>query len=236
MDRPATGRWHTHQWGEDYLTESASRVVQPEPEPVEPEHEVVRCAGLCSQVPEGDSSDTDTTHGHVVMLDHDDTDSIMQVLTDLDRTQGVTALLESSPGSYHGYGFALRPLAEQVTHALRCHGEAAHVRQSARRGYFVLRWSAKLYTAGPQEGEAYKEAPTLEQVMVPDTLEQPHSRPHLEAMLEQAEADGRVRLVERLEGALDRLESQDLLRGSVLTVDRYESGTDRLKALAGSGE
>ena len=196
------------------------------------EGEIVRCAGICSHVP---YPEDEGVYGHILMLDYDDHEAgAMEVIGDLQRSDGVSVLLQSSPGSYHGYVLSLDGFNARCRHAAAKHGEMAHVRQSARRGYFVLRWTSKIHAAGPQEGEIYKDAPSIMHVSLPDDLQREHSRPHLETLLEQAREDA-PQQAKLLEQARDRLAEQDLLVGESLPMDRYESATDRLKEAVRTG-
>jgi len=184
---------------------------------------VLRSAGLSSGVVDADEDHV----GHVLMADYDgDTDPLtMRDETDL---PGLNVLLESSPGSYHYYNLSVRPLEEQLVKALRLHGDAEHVRQSARRSYFVLRWTGKVH----EDGTRYKEPPTLYDVWTVDGADVPQSLPHLQAVRQRAEEDGATDAVGTLERAAQEYETV----GERCILSKYMTMTDDLKAeVAGDG-
>jgi len=184
---------------------------------------VLRSAGLSSGV----IDDGENHIGHVLMADYDgDCDPLtMRDETDL---PGLNVLLESSPGSYHYYNLSVRPLEEQLVQALRLHGDAEHVRQSARRGYFVLRWTGKVH----EDGARYKEPPTVYDVWTVDGDDTPQSLPHILALRERAVDDGESEAVGTLEGAVEEYETV----GEQCILSQYMTMTDDLKAeVSGNG-
>lgn len=189
--------------------------MSPESQP-EVEEGLLRASGLSSVV-----QDDGESVGHILMLDYDDVADTFGVIEEVERVPGVSVILESSPGSYHGYNLSVRPFERQVTDATRKSGEMSHVRQSARRGYFVLRWSRKIHE---QDGTEYKPAPQIISVSVAES-DQPQSEPHLSLFAQQAESDGLDEIATELRDARESFETV----GESLSVDHYQTGTDRLK-------
>jgi hypothetical protein len=199
-----------------------------EDEPIGPddvEEHVVRASGLSSGVPT-DADATDVA-GHVVMLDYDGCEDVLAPIGDLDRMSGVSVLLESSPGSFHGFNLTVRPFADAIVVGARSNSDLEHVRQSARRGYYVLRWTRKILD---KTGETYKEAPRVRWASVSET-DREQSGPHIEALERAAREDGMETIAERLAIARDELPTV----GERILVDHYKTADDDLKAAMRAG-
>lgn len=177
---------------------------------------IVSTAGVSSAVGDGEGGMV----GHVLLLDADDADPLAAHRA-VDGMEGVTALLESSAGSWHLWNLSVRPFDETTLSALSWQlADAQHVAQSYRRGYAVLRWVAKVR----EDGTNYKERPALRRLEVDLSDETPpQSRPHLAALNEVAREDPDapdpvVVPEDRLVGASDGLR-----------MDRYQTLTDEVK-------
>jgi len=183
---------------------------------------VLRSAGLSSGVVDQDGEHV----GHVLMADYDGgTDPLrMRDETDL---PGVNLLLESSPGSYHYYNLSVGPLEDKLVRALRLHGDSEHVAQSAKRGYFVLRWCGKIRA----DGTRYKEPPTIHDVWTVEGADEPQSLPHLQAARVRAEEHGATDAVGTLERAAQSFE----MVGSECILSKYMTMTDDLKTEVSDG-
>jgi hypothetical protein len=191
-------------------------------DPAEIEEGIVRSAGLSSGVVAGEHEHV----GHVLMADYDGGTADMLEIRDETDLTGINALLRSSPGSYHYYNLSVRPLDDQLVTALRLHGDPQHVASSARRGYFVLRWTGKVR----QDGERYKEPPELVDVWTVDHPRdewEPQSRPHVEALRRRALEDGLDDVADELESLLEA-EEIDMV-GDRAILSKYQTMTDDLK-------
>lgn len=191
------------------------------------EEGVLRSAGLSSGVVE----DGDDHVGHVLMADYDGGDADALTIRDETDLVGINALLRSSEGSYHYYNLSVRELDDQLVTALRLHGDPQHVASSARRGYFVLRWTGKVFASGERAGDRYKNAPELFDVWTtgaPEEWGAPQSRPHVEALRTRAEEDGLDDVVADLEVLLNH-DSIEYTGESVI-LSKYQTMTDDLKA------
>lgn len=183
-----------------------------------PDDEILETSGVLSHVREEEE-----TVGHVLMIEWDDIDDVMRPIRTASRLPGVSVLLRSSPGSYHLYGLAVRPVETQLLDAMRKNGDVWAARWAARRNYFVLRVMPKTRS---ESGEVYKEAP--EPVRVFDSSsEYPLSEPHARILLDLARESGS----EEVEGdLLDALDSEDHeWIGDGLRVDHYQTVTDDAK-------
>lgn len=187
----------------------------------EARRETLTTAGVTSHVfdAEGDLL------GHVLLLDLDGADLLdaSKVADDLD---GVSAVLRSSEGSWHVWGLGTRDLREATLTALS-YGSAddSHVGASWRRGYAVLRAAPKVR----EEGEVYKDAPTVVRVSSTGAHERPQSRPHA-AMLRSLVA----RQGEEVDGPEDALSpshggAEWVGEESDLRLDSYMTVTDAEK-------
>lgn len=185
---------------------------------------VVYTAGVSSAVLDGDEC-----VGHVLLLDCDDVDALTAYRA-AESMNGVTAVLESSEGSYHVWNLTVRPFEEAILDGLSWRiADSEHVAQSRRRGRYVLRATSKVR----DDGTRYKAPPKLLDVFVNLTDEDgddvgPQSLPHLlrlEAMVEEQEADV----------AVPSPAGISTVGGECgLAVDRYmtltDEGKDRLRA------
>jgi hypothetical protein len=180
---------------------------------------MVSASGLSSGVPDGDGD----VLGHVLMLDYDDVRDILAIIGDLEPMDGVSVVLESSSGSYHGYNLSVRPFADAIVDGARSESDLRHVRASARRGYYVLRITDKLRG----DGEVYKDAPTPVWVGVSDS-DRPQSEGHLRMLEDAAREDDRPDLADDLADAQERLQTI----GDGTLVDHYLTVDDYLKSAA----
>jgi len=220
----------------DYRSPGAAPLPEPEQgveeieavDGTDPEDHVIRAGGLSSGVTTGEE---DGVHGHILMADYDDCEDVYAVIEELESAPGISVLLRSSPGSYHGYNLSVRPLDTQVFHALRGASEPAHVRSSARRGYFVLRWTAKLFDG---DLSPYKPAPEPVGIWLSDPEGHPQSEPHLE-LIEDRLGGWDAEILGNPEALRDARERYDMI-GSGCRVDYYRSATDPLKEAIRSGE
>lgn len=174
--------------------------------------------GVSSVVLSGD--DDPEALGHTLMLDLDDVSALtaMQTLGRVaDDLGGVTALLESSPGSWHLWNLGVRDLDTQVLRALRSPCEALHVQQSHKRGRFILRAAPKFRVDSEGRPQAhYKAAPTVERVRV-DPADLPQSRPHLDVLSELSTEPLADRL--DLDPVAGLLIGSQVVRSDYLTLD-----------------
>jgi len=154
--------------------------------------------------------------GHVLLLDYDDGATYADVRAEAGRFDGVTAILESSTGSFHVWNLTVRDLDDQLLTALRTGSDAMHVQQSAKRGRFILRCGPKFRI--DDEGrptERYKPAPEVVDVWATPT-EEPTSEPHLrllEALIDEQGSDLEVDR-DAVDGVGERV-----IRSEYLTMD-----------------
>lgn len=177
---------------------------------------IVYTAGLSSTVLDGDD-----VLGHTLLLDLDDVDQ-PDVRDAAQQASGVRAVFESSPGSYHLWILSVEDFEQAILSGLSWQiADCQHVKQSYRRGRYVLRIVAKVR----EDGSTYKPAPTLRAVYADEEIEGVVSRPHLSWIREQAAEDG-VDLPEELEEI-----DEESLVGSEdgLIMDRYMSIDDETK-------
>jgi hypothetical protein len=181
--------------------------------------EILRTSGISSVVRDPDGEPL----GHVFMTEWDDIENVMDPVSVLDRMPGVSLLLSSSPGSFHGYNFSVRPFETQITDAARKTGDLGHVRASAQRGYFVLRVVEKIRE---ESREAYKDAPQVAKAFVSES-EHPQSLPHLRFFVDLARDQGSHGVADKLGDAIGSPEIETV--GDGFDVDHYQTGTDSLK-------
>jgi hypothetical protein len=179
--------------------------------------EILRTSGISSVV----RDESEEPIGHVFMTEWDDIEDVLDPVSVLDRIPGVSLLLVSSPGSYHGYNFSVRPWETQVTDAARKTGEMSHVRASARRGYSVLRIVEKIRE---ESRETYKPAPEIAKAFISES-EHPQSLPHLRFFADLARDQGSHDIADDLGDAISDQETV----GDGFDVDHYQTGTDDLK-------
>jgi len=178
--------------------------------------QTLRTSGLLSTVLDRESEEP---LGHILMLDYDDCSDVTGRISMLDSEPGVSVLLESSSGSYHGYNLSVRSIEEQIYRAAQTESEPGHVRSSARRDHFVLRWIDKFREC---DGETYKPAPSVIWCSITES-EEPQSAPHLRALAQRAEEDGEEEIAEAL-----RDYSGETV-GSSISLDHYQTLTDEIK-------
>jgi hypothetical protein len=188
---------------------------------VEPDDEgVVFTAGVSSVVLDGDD-----VEGHVLLLDCDDVDELtaIQAASSMD---GVSAVFESSPGSFHIWHLSVRSFEQAILDGLSWRiADAQHVAQSRRRGYYVLRATAKVRQREDGPVTHYKDAPRLVAVYADDLDDAPaQSLPHLRrlhAIEDEQDVDCGTPAVEDVETVGGE---------NGLSVDRYMTLDDDAKA------
>jgi len=183
-------------------------------------NETLVASGMLSTVSDAEGEGL----GHILMLDYDDIQQVSPVISMLDHQPGVSVLLQSSRGSYHAYNLSVRPIEQQIYRAAQTESEAGHVRSSARRDYFVLRWTAKLRDSDMSE---YKPAPEVIWYSVTST-EEPQSKPHLQALAQRARENDSPEVADALEGYPGET------IGSNLSVEHYQTLTDEMKGREGA--
>lgn len=226
-------------------SEELARLIEAgEPDYSEIEEEVIETAGVTSKV-WGEIDDERTVLGHVALLDYDDDISFPsrpetadlsreeKVRREADQLDGISAVFESSAGSYHVWNLSVDRLSSRVLDALAKHGDPMHVAVSWRRSMFVLRCSPKAFSASiDATGEptrVYKDAPQLLDVLVSDS-ERPQSRGHFELLRSLAEQQGHDS-AERLDAIRTEQPSRFAWAGDETDVEvsRYLTVTDSLK-------
>lgn len=177
---------------------------------------ILYTAGLSSTVLDGDE-----VVGHTLLLDLDDVDQD-EVRDAAQSAAGVRAVFESSPGSYHLWVLSVEEFEDAILSGLSWQvADAEHVKQSYRRGRYVLRIVAKVR----EDGETYKEAPRLRAVYADDEVEAPISRPHLR-WIEQSAAEQDV----DIEDVIESIDEDDLVGSDDgLIMDRYMTIDDETK-------
>lgn len=176
----------------------------------------ISTAGLASQVYADDRS----VLGHVVMLDLDDVDPAV-ALEQAERLDDVAVVLRSSAGCYHVVGLGVRPFDEAVATAEASASCPEYVAEMREQGRFVARTMPKFRQS---TGETYKDEPEPVAVASGDG---PVSRPHAIRFAQLAEDVGRDDVAAALEQAVDEVAQA----GRTLTVSRYETLTDELRAV-----
>ncbi len=187
---------------------------------------IVYTAGVSSAVLDGDEA-----VGHVLLLDCDDVDQIT-VYNAAASMDGITAVFESSTGSFHIWNLTVHPWEDAILTGLSWRvSDAEHVKQSYRRGRYVLRTTAKV-REDAETGSVvhYKEAPRLLDVFVDldrdgeDEPVGPQSLPHLRRLASIAdEQDADVEIPSTEDVVTVGAENG-------LGVDRYMTITDDAKA------
>lgn len=212
-----------------------------EPDRAAIETEVLETAGITSKV-EVHAPETETgvdVEGHILLADYDDDISFPrdgdEDLSRFERVEreareldGITAILESSPGSYHVWCLTVENLSERILQALAMHGDPMHVAVSWRRSMFVLRCAPKTYSRSIDEGEpvTYKDAPELIGIYTSES-DRPQSRGHFEMLRTLADHQGPEPLEAIEDVDLDRYEWVG--ERERITVSRYLTVTDELK-------
>jgi hypothetical protein len=169
--------------------------------------------------------------GHALLLDADDADPL-DVFALAEHLDGVTAIFESSEGSFHLWNMSVRDLQPTILRMLDLRVcDDAHAGASFRRGYAVLRFVAKVH----ENGENYKQRPQLRDVWVnEDDTDLAQSRPHAEAVLsladEQNDEQNQQKAAERLRDALDSEALRWVGDAQQLLTDQYATVSDDAKA------
>lgn len=184
--------------------------------------ELLDTSGVLSYVQEEDE-----LLGHIQMIEWDGVTDAMRMISDIARKPGISILLRSSPGNWHGYNLTVRPFEQQVLRSLRATGDPGQVRWTARRGYATLRILPKIRS---ESREIYKPAPTVEKVFV-DPTDEPQSRRHAEILIDMCRRSGSDDLAEQIEAGMDQHE----IVGDRLTVDHYQTVSDESKHLLAGG-
>lgn len=202
------------------------------------ESEILETAGISSEVWIEEDGE-ETIAGHTLLADYDDDISFPRddeddpSMTRLDRVEreardldGITALLQSSEGSFHLWNLSVEDLSSRVLQGLAMHGDPMHVAVSWRRSKFILRCSPKVYSTSIDEGEPRidKEAPALIDVFASES-DSPQSRGHWAMLRTLAEQQGR----EELLSAVDPMGFGWIGRESDIVISRYFTVTDELK-------
>lgn len=186
--------------------------------------EVLRTSGIRSEVLDAESE----TIGHITMIEWDRPGDVMGMIADLDQIPGISILVESSPGNYHGYNLSVEPFEEMVISSLRKSGDPLQVRWTARRGYSTLRILPKFRD---HNGEQYKPAPEILRVLDSES-DRPQSERHIEILRSIAVDQGSEDIARQLDAAA---ESHDLI-GSGIKIDHYQTISDEAKHLLYNGD
>ena len=157
--------------------------------------------------------------GHVLMLDYDDV-PLETAQADLETIRGPSVLVQSSPGSWHVYGLALRPFDDVVEQARETNASREYISEMDRRGAFTLRVSSKTTPAGEIETPApVPLAVTLTPTDEPIDVSRPHTV-RLRQLADEADVEPATRALRAIEtGAVDGLEPV----GERLPRSRYET-------------
>lgn len=170
----------------------------------DPTDQILYTRGISSVVFDAEGNEL----GHATLLDCDDTDPLA-VHQAAQSIAGFTAVYESSGGSFHLWNLRVRDFDESVLDSLTLKiADAEHIKQSKRRERYVLRLSPKT----TEDGETYKDSPTLREVY--DDGEGTVSAPHYQLVTHHAESeDVAIPNVEddRLEGAAERCETHSYM-------------------------
>lgn len=217
----ALGRTLDQQIEPDHAYRDEPEPCYEDPEPVsveQVEQETLRAGGMLSTVRSAQDGEQDVV-GHVLMLDWDSVSDVTGRISMLDSEPGVSVLLQSSSGSYHGYNLSVRPIEQQIYRAAQTESEHGHVQSSARRDHFVLRWTPKLRET---DMSTYKPAPEVIWCSITES-DAPQSRPHLNALINRARESGEQEIAEQLRSVCCKTV------GSSLSVEHYQTFTDEIK-------
>lgn len=159
----------------------------------------------------------DQTIGHVTLCDYDDTcgADYDMMLEEVINLPGVTAVLESSPQSYHVWNLTIRPIEGILKQKASLHDDSKHLCIGYRRGRWALRLSGKYEPNGDQ----YKSAPQLERVIC-NKSDLPQSKPHVNLLLA---------LAEKQDVDIDIDKSRYDLQGQAAPTEQYMTVVDDLK-------
>jgi hypothetical protein len=185
------------------------------------QEDMVFTAGVQSTV----INQQDAVIGHVLLVDADDA-GVLDLVALAEQMDGITALLESSPNSWHLWNLTVRDREQQTLRQLDLHVEDdKHAGNSYRRGYSVLRYTSKVFDSG----ETYKPAPKLRDVFV-NPSDDPQSRSHCEALLSLAQEQGYEAAADRLERAVSDQSLRMVGDPDTLLMDEYGTLSDAAKA------
>jgi len=173
--------------------------------------------------------------GHAMLLDYDDGVGWSHVLDVVEQLDGLTAVFESSPGSWHVWNTGVRSLDETALAMLSRKCDPMHTSVGYRRKRWTLRVGPKdrINAGAGFEDEAveYKSEPEAVMWSVsPSELD--HSEPHVKTAAALLDRDGVADADDVVAAARGRLE----LVGDALNRNKYLTLTDEGKALARGGE
>lgn len=167
--------------------------------------------------------------GHITLLDYDDSQGhdYSRLMKDCKDMPGLTAVFESSPGSWHVWNTTVRSFDQTALTMLSCKCDPMHISVGYRRGRWTLRFGPKNRanaSAGREElPEEYKASPEPLQWWVNEP-----PNPIL-----QQQSHGHINLICSLfgeEGIKDRLaERRTSPCGDHYRVEAYRTMTDKLK-------
>lgn len=138
--------------------------------------DILTTRGITSEVRHGGE-----IAGHALLMDFDGSVTFDRVMEDVKDLPGLTALFESSPGSWHAWNCSIRSLDSTALEMLAAKCDPQHISIGYRRGRWTLRFGAKnRVNASPgyeDDAVEYKSAPELQQWWVNDspvTQSEPH--------------------------------------------------------------
>lgn len=178
--------------------------------------EAVVTTGITSAVREGDE-----TVGHVLLLDYDEGLGFREVLDDVEELDGFTAVLESSPGSFHVWNLTVRSLEETALLKLSLQDDDLHAGTGYRAGRWVARIGPKMIVGADGEQRLYKEAPKLRGCWFNET-DAEQSQPHL-TLLSNTYEEAEARAYPLMS------DGEAWTVGDGLGASRYMTGTDAAK-------
>lgn len=143
------------------------------------EKDLLTARGIASEL-----RDDGETVGHVLLMDYDDGVNPDRVFRENANLPGLTAVFESSPGSYHVHNYTIRTKDKTALAMLGRKVDPMHISVGYRRGRWTLRVSEKDRVNASEGSEAsdlpgpYKSAPELIEHWINGT-ERPCSAPHV---------------------------------------------------------
>lgn len=153
--------------------------------------------------------------GHVCLMDWDDAEQ-RQATKWAGNMPGITAVFESSPGSYHGWNLSVDDLKTTACRILLNEDDRAHVEAGIKRGYWRLRYTPKQWD---YKDGVYKDAPEFVTVTLNET-DTPQSRPHYKLL--RGVVDDPLPPIGKLPYDFDFV-------GESYTVEEYKTMTDEAK-------
>lgn len=177
---------------------------------------VLRAKGITSEV-----KDDREIIGHVLLLDYDDhSASFNRLMDDCANLPGLTAVFESSPGSWHVWNTTIRTFNDTALQMLRHKCDPMHVSVGYRRGRWTLRYGDK--RKATDTSDRYKASPECIEWWVNRTGED-QSQPH-------------INLIEEQFGDFIRRDGRIPYRvGSHKRMSSYRTMTDELKGYVKNG-